>query len=65
MPRVYGRRRTDALAAATADGTPGPPLIVVGTEPVAQADGTVWYLIRPYPAEGPSARWWACGMLGA
>lgn len=43
---------TDALATAMAEGTPIPPLIVVGTEPVAQADGTVRYLIRPYPEMG-------------
>jgi hypothetical protein len=43
---------TDELAAAIAAGTPIPPLIVIGTEPVAQPDGTVRYLLRPYPEVG-------------
>ena len=59
-PGVVESQEADAGHVATRDGFMAsiacghaiPPLIVVGTEPVAQPDGGVRYLIRPFPEVG-------------
>jgi hypothetical protein len=44
--------QSDEFIAAITDGQEIPPLIVVGTEPVTQPDGSVRLLIRPFPEVG-------------
>ena len=45
-------KQSDAFITAVKRGDALPPLIVIGTEPVMQPDGSVRLLMRPFPEVG-------------